>query len=68
MGQKVPEYLKALIDNGIDPDEAMKFANTDDIGGLEGSMVPDLKAVRETMKKLEEDKQRGFVGEMRANQ
>ena len=48
--------MKALIDNGIDPDEAMKFANTDDIGNLEGSMVPDLKAVRETMKKLEEDK------------
>ena len=31
-------------------------------------MVPDLKAVRETMKKFEEEKQRGFLGEMRANQ
>eukprot|EP00353_Schmidingerella_taraikaensis_P001708 CAMPEP_0185599246 /NCGR_PEP_ID=MMETSP0434-20130131/82559_1 /TAXON_ID=626734 ORGANISM="Favella taraikaensis, Strain Fe Narragansett Bay" /NCGR_SAMPLE_ID=MMETSP0434 /ASSEMBLY_ACC=CAM_ASM_000379 /LENGTH=143 /DNA_ID=CAMNT_0028228547 /DNA_START=990 /DNA_END=1421 /DNA_ORIENTATION=- len=55
MDSKVPEYLKALVDSGISPEEAMKISK-----GAANDAVkkgPDLKAVREAMKKIERQTQ-----------
>lgn len=50
MSNEVPEYLKALVGSGMNPDQAFKLANKDI---KESNTGPDISAVATAMKNMQ---------------
>lgn len=55
MGQKVPDYLKTLVESGLNPEDAFKLAEKAENDQKKSKISPDMKLVKQTLKKISEN-------------
>ena len=53
MRSEVPDFLKEFVENGMSPEEAFAIANARNDSEDESKIVPKMKVVHETMKKID---------------
>ena len=55
MGKEVPDYLKTLVESGMSPENAFKIADTAEKDLEKSEMSPDMKFVKQTLRKIAEN-------------